>query len=49
MNLLMLMFYDLLCHCYREKKFRLKNQTQYPLKLKLEVRDDSHVFKVRDF
>lgn len=33
----------------REKKFRLKNQTQYPLKLKLEVRDDSHVFKVRDF
>lgn len=36
-------------HHYREKKFRLKNQTQYPLKLKLEVRDDSHVFKVRDF
>nr|XP_022340197.1 uncharacterized protein LOC111134927 isoform X2 [Crassostrea virginica] len=30
-----------------EKKFRLKNQTQYPLKLKLEVRDESHVFKMR--
>lgn len=49
MNLLMLLFFDLLCHHYREKKFRLKNQTQYSLKLKLEVRDDSHVFKVRDF
>ncbi|XP_056016469.1 centrosomal protein of 192 kDa-like isoform X4 [Ostrea edulis] len=30
-----------------EKKFRLKNQAQYPLKLKLEVRDKSHVFKLR--
>ena len=34
---------------FREKKFRLKNQTQYPLKLKLEVRDESHVFKVNFF
>ncbi|XP_062605186.1 centrosomal protein of 192 kDa-like, partial [Saccostrea cucullata] len=30
-----------------ENKFRLKNQTQYPLKLKLEVRDEAHVFKLR--